>query len=70
MPCHCPRLVATCKRRNGDVSDPLLRPACGRRIASPIRGAKLELIRGMGHDLAPGLAPRWAELIGSNAGRS
>ena len=52
------------------LSDPLLRPACGRRSASLIRGARLDLIPGMGHDLAPALMPRWAELIGRNAGRA
>jgi pimeloyl-ACP methyl ester carboxylesterase len=52
------------------LSDPLLRPECGRRSASLIRGAKLELIPGMGHDLAPALMPRWAQLIGANAARA
>lgn len=52
------------------LSDPLLRPDCGRRSASLIRGARLELIPGMGHDLAPALMPRWAELISSNAARA
>lgn len=51
------------------LSDPLLRPACGQRSAKLIRGAKLELIPGMGHDLAPALMPRWAELVSANAGR-
>ena len=52
------------------LSDPLLRPACGQRSARLIRGAKLELIPGMGHDLAPALMPRWAELVGANAARA
>ncbi|MEQ1438326.1 alpha/beta hydrolase [Fontimonas sp. SYSU GA230001] len=52
------------------LADPLLRPACGQRSAQLIRHAKLELIPGMGHDLAPGLMPRWAELIAANAARA
>lgn len=52
------------------LADPLLRPACGERSARLIRGARLELIAGMGHDLAPALAPRWAELIAGNAARA
>lgn len=52
------------------LSDPLLRPACGQRSAGLIRGARLELIEGMGHDLAPSLMPRWAELISANAARA
>ncbi len=52
------------------LADPLLRPACGRRSAQLIRGARLELIPGMGHDLAPSLMPRWSELIAANAARA
>ena len=52
------------------LSDPLLRPVCGRRSAQLIRGSRLELIDGMGHDFAPGLMPRWAELISHNAARA
>ena len=52
------------------LADPLLRPACGQRSAQLIRHARLELIEGMGHDLAPALMPRWAELIGANAARA
>jgi pimeloyl-ACP methyl ester carboxylesterase len=51
-------------------SDPLLRPACGRRIAKRVRGARIELIEGMGHDAPPQLAPRWAEAVSVNAGRA
>ena len=51
------------------LADPLLRPACGARSAELIRGARLELLEGMGHDLAPSLMPQWAERIGVNAGR-
>ena len=52
------------------LADPLLRPACGQRSAQLIRGARLELIPGMGHDLAPALMPRWAELVAANAARA
>lgn len=52
------------------LSDPLLRPVCGQRSAQLIRGAKLELIPGMGHDFALPLMPRWAELIHANAARA
>lgn len=52
------------------LSDPLLRPACGQRSAQLIRDARLELVPGMGHDFALPLMPRWAELIGANAGRA
>jgi pimeloyl-ACP methyl ester carboxylesterase len=52
------------------LADPLLRPACGQRSAALIRNARLELIPGMGHDLAPTLMPRWAVLIKANAARA
>ena len=43
--------------------DPLIRVECGRRTAELIPGARLEIIPGMGHDLAPALCPRLAESI-------
>ena len=52
------------------LSDPLLRPACGKRSARLIRSARLELIPGMGHDMPPTLMPRWSELIAVNAARA
>lgn len=52
------------------LSDPLLRPACGRRSAQLIRTSRLELIDGMGHDFALPLMPRWSTLIGQNAARA
>lgn len=51
------------------LADPLLRPACGRASARAIPHARLELIPGMGHDLAPSLMPKWSELIAGNAAR-
>jgi len=52
------------------LADPLLRPACGQRSAQVIPSARLELIPGMGHDLAPSLMPRWSQLIAANAARA
>ena len=43
---HKPTLVI-----HGD-SDPLVRPACGEDTAKKIPGAKLSIIKGMGHDMA------------------
>jgi pimeloyl-ACP methyl ester carboxylesterase len=54
---------------HGDA-DPLVRPPCGQRSAKLIRGAKLEMIRGMGHDCPEPLMPRWAELIAGTAARA
>ncbi len=51
------------------LDDPLVRVEGGKRSAQLIRGAKLELIKGMGHDFPDGLAPRWVELIAGNAAR-
>lgn len=64
-----PQITAPTQVIHG-LADPLLRPACGRRSAQLIRGARLELIDGMGHDVAPPLMPRWAELIADNAARA
>lgn len=47
--------------------DPLLRPACGKAVAKAIRGSKLELIAGMGHDLPRELWPRLVETLHRNA---
>lgn len=44
-------------------ADALVPPACGEDLARHIRGARLELIEGMGHDLPEALLPRFAELI-------
>lgn len=48
-------------------NDPLLRPACGKAVARAIRGAKLELIPGMGHDLPRQLWGRIVEVLNRNA---
>lgn len=47
--------------------DPLLRPACGKSSAKNIRGAKLSLLKGMGHDLPESLLPTISSLIVNNA---
>lgn len=43
--------------------DPLIPVECGFSTALHIRGAKLEMIDGMGHDLPPALLPRIAAMI-------
>lgn len=52
------------------LDDPLVRVEGGKRSAQLIRGARLELIKGMGHDFPAGLFPRWTELIAANAARA
>ncbi len=64
-----PQILAPTQVIHG-LADPLLRPDCGRRSARLIRAARLELIPGMGHDLAPSLMPRWSSLIAGNAARA
>lgn len=49
------------------TKDPLLRPACGKSSAKNIKGAKLSLLKGMGHDLPESLLPTVAQLIVDNA---
>lgn len=44
-------------------NDPLLPPACGADTARRIRGAQMQLIDGMGHDLAEGLCPMLVKAI-------
>src|SRR6185503_3261819 len=51
---------------HGD-EDPLVRPACGEATARAIEKgggrARLEIVKGMGHDLPTPLVPRLAELV-------
>ncbi|ASK35449.1 alpha/beta fold hydrolase [Alloalcanivorax mobilis] len=61
---HCPTQII-----HGG-SDPLIRPAGGRASAKAIRGARLAIIDGMGHDLPPSIVPRVADLIAANAERA
>lgn len=50
------------------AEDPLVPLEGGKDTAARIPGARLEIIEGMGHDLAPGLVPKLAGLIGDHAG--
>ncbi len=43
--------------------DPLVPVEAGHDTARNIPGAKLKIVEGMGHDLAPGLVPVWLEAI-------
>lgn len=53
---------------HGD-SDPLVRPIAGRLLASQIPGAELQIVEGMGHDLAPSTWPFIVSRIDANARR-
>jgi pimeloyl-ACP methyl ester carboxylesterase len=52
------------------AADRLISPSGGRATARAIPGAKLVLIRGMGHDLPRGAWPDIVEAIAQNANRS
>jgi pimeloyl-ACP methyl ester carboxylesterase len=52
------------------LADRLIPAQAGKDTARAIRGAKLELIEGMGHDLPPALWPRIVELITTTAARA
>jgi pimeloyl-ACP methyl ester carboxylesterase len=41
--------------------DRLLPPSHGKAVAKAIKGARFELIRGMGHDIPDAYAPRLAD---------
>ena len=45
--------------------DPLLPVECGRDVARLVSGAELQIYRGWGHDIAPGLIPTLVERIAS-----
>lgn len=49
------------------VDDPLIPVGAGMDTAKRIPGAELRLVPGMGHDIAPGLAPTLAEAIAEHA---
>ncbi len=49
-------------------ADPLVPVAGGIDTARLVRGARLELFDGMGHDLPPPLLPRFVDLISEHAG--
>ena len=48
-------------------NDPMVPAICGRDTAKHIRGSKLEIIDGMGHDLPEGLVPTFKRLIVEHA---
>lgn len=50
-------------------ADPLILPSGGRATAAAIRGSRLHVVDGMGHDLPEGAWPQVIEAIGSNARR-
>ena len=52
------------------AADPLVPVEAGEDTARHIRGAKLTVIDGMGHDLPPGLLPRLVEAIASHCAES
>ena len=52
------------------TADPLVRTSAGRATAASIRGAKLWLIEGMGHDLPVALHADFAREIDENARRA
>jgi pimeloyl-ACP methyl ester carboxylesterase len=52
------------------AADPLVRPIAGRATARAIPGARLHLIKGMGHDLPRQLHGELAEAIDANASRA
>ncbi|MCP5296482.1 MAG: alpha/beta fold hydrolase [Zoogloeaceae bacterium] len=52
------------------ADDPLLPVAAGRDTARHIKGAKLVVIDGMGHDLPPGLLPRLVDAIAAHCAQA
>lgn len=52
------------------ADDPLIPPVCGEETAACIRGARLMVIEGMGHDLPPPLYGKVADAIAANARRA
>jgi pimeloyl-ACP methyl ester carboxylesterase len=51
-------------------SDPLIRPSAGRATARAIRGSRLRIFDGMGHDLPRQLWPEFVEEIATTAERA
>lgn len=54
---------------HGDA-DPLVRPACGRAVARAIPRSQWLLVKGMGHDLPPGVWPVITQALVTNMMRS
>lgn len=59
---NCPTLVMH------GADDPLVPVQAGKELARVIKGATLQLVPGMGHDLAPGLMPIWRTAIANHCG--
>jgi pimeloyl-ACP methyl ester carboxylesterase len=57
---RCPTLVMH------GIDDPLIPVEAGKELAEIIQGAVLQLVPGMGHDLAAGLMPIWIAAIGDH----
>ncbi|MBI5717590.1 MAG: alpha/beta fold hydrolase [Burkholderiales bacterium] len=51
-------------------ADPLVPVEAGHELAARIRGAVLDIVPGMGHDLPQELLPRFAEGVAENAARA
>jgi len=51
-------------------ADPLVPPAAAHDLGVKIRGAEVEILDGMGHDLPAPLLPRFAEAIATNSRRA
>jgi pimeloyl-ACP methyl ester carboxylesterase len=64
-----PRITAPTSVMHGEA-DPLVPVAAAHDLAAKIRGAELELIPGMGHDLPLALLPRLARGIAAAAARA
>lgn len=62
------RLDLPCHVIHGEA-DPLVQAVAGRDLAAKIRGASLDVIPGMGHDLPPALWPRFVQGIQAAADR-
>jgi pimeloyl-ACP methyl ester carboxylesterase len=52
------------------TADPLVRPSGGRATARAIAGARLDTVKGMGHDLPRAVWPRLIDAIAENAARA
>ena len=52
------------------AADPLIRPSAGRATARAIPAARLKILPGMGHDLAPAFWPEIVGALASNAVRA
>ena len=48
------------------ADDPLIPSVCGQDIAANVKGARFELVEGMGHDLPPSKLPKMVDLIAAH----